>query len=176
MFSTVLFEMFCFGLAHIHHIYNSPPIAVLFQLFYTSVFGAYSTFLFLRTGTSCMTCSRSSSVCKGHLLAPVLSHIFCNYMGFPAVDTEHPRLKLIALAFVGGLVSFFMLMMPLTEPTWHQSIYFLNPELHHNQSQEEISSSIYLIVTTVIGAAALIAGAFNMMDGFDRKRVASVPI
>lgn len=68
-----------FGLAHIHHFYefrlthpHTPAVAALvrsiFQLSYTTLFGAYATFLYLRTGS---------------LLAVILVHAFCNWMGLP---------------------------------------------------------------------------------------------
>ena len=38
------------------------------QLTYTSLFGAYSSYLFLRTG---------------FLIGPLLAHVFCNAMGLP---------------------------------------------------------------------------------------------
>ncbi|KAF5000410.1 hypothetical protein FGRMN_1740 [Fusarium graminum] len=76
---TIFMSPLIFGLAHLHHFYEfrithprTPlPVAVarsLFQLTYTSLFGAYATFLFLRTGS---------------LLAVVLVHAFCNCMGLP---------------------------------------------------------------------------------------------
>jgi membrane protease YdiL (CAAX protease family) len=49
---------------------------VLFQLFYTTVFGAFAGFVYLRTG---------------HTVAPVLCHAFCNFMGFPNLRVfRHP--------------------------------------------------------------------------------------
>ncbi|TQN72642.1 putative CAAX prenyl protease 2 [Colletotrichum shisoi] len=68
-----------FGLAHVHHFSEFrithpkvPLVAAVarsvFQFAYTSLFGAYSTFLFLRSGS---------------LLAIVLVHAFCNAMGLP---------------------------------------------------------------------------------------------
>ena len=70
-----------FGLAHLHHFYEfrvthphvplSAAIArSVLQLSYTSLFGAYATFLFLRTGS---------------LLAVIAVHTFCNSMGLPRV-------------------------------------------------------------------------------------------
>lgn len=41
---------------------------IVFQTLYTSLFGWHASFLYLRTGS---------------LLPPILSHIFCNVMGFP---------------------------------------------------------------------------------------------
>ncbi|KAJ5139041.1 CAAX amino terminal protease [Penicillium bovifimosum] len=68
-----------FGIAHVHHFYefrlthpDTPAFAALlrslFQFGYTTVFGWYATFVFLRTGS---------------LLAVVLIHSFCNWCGLP---------------------------------------------------------------------------------------------
>ncbi|KAL6864359.1 CaaX prenyl protease [Trichoderma novae-zelandiae] len=70
-----------FGLAHLHHFYEfrvthpqTPLVAAIarsvLQFSYTSIFGAYENFLFLRTGS---------------LLAVILVHAFCNSMGLPRV-------------------------------------------------------------------------------------------
>jgi prenyl protein peptidase len=68
-----------FGIAHVHHFYEfwltHPDTAVLaavlrslFQFGYTTVFGWYATFLYLRTGS---------------LPAVILVHSFCNWCGLP---------------------------------------------------------------------------------------------
>lgn len=68
-----------FGIAHIHHLYEYklthphtpflPALArSLFQFGYTSIFGFYATFVFLRTAS---------------LPAVVLAHSFCNWCGLP---------------------------------------------------------------------------------------------
>lgn len=68
-----------FGIAHIHHCYEfkltHPEVPLLptllrtlFQFGYTSVFGFYAAFVFLRTG---------------NLPAVILAHSFCNWMGLP---------------------------------------------------------------------------------------------
>ncbi|QIX02050.1 hypothetical protein AMS68_007567 [Peltaster fructicola] len=78
-----------FGLAHVHHLVDflkshtlpgqKTPSAMiwfqgivrsLFQFTYTSLFGFFEAFVFLRTGS---------------LLATILAHSFCNCMGFPRV-------------------------------------------------------------------------------------------
>jgi hypothetical protein len=46
-------------------------VGVVFQLFYTTVFGWLSAFVFLRTG---------------HVISVFLMHWFCNHMGFPRLD------------------------------------------------------------------------------------------
>ncbi|CAM1510309.1 Fc.00g006440.m01.CDS01 [Cosmosporella sp. VM-42] len=76
---TIFLSPLVFGLAHLHHFYEfrithprTPlPVAIarsLLQLSYTSLFGAYATFIFMRTGS---------------LLAVILVHAFCNSMGLP---------------------------------------------------------------------------------------------
>lgn len=76
---TIFLSPLIFGLAHIHHFYEFrithrgvPVVAAIlrsvFQLAYTSLFGAYATFLYLRTGS---------------LLAIFVVHAFCNCMGLP---------------------------------------------------------------------------------------------
>ncbi|KAK4157880.1 hypothetical protein C8A00DRAFT_11306 [Chaetomidium leptoderma] len=78
---TILLTPIIFGLAHVHHLYEfrlthpqvsaaSALLRSLFQLAYTSLFGAYATFLFLRTGS---------------LVAVCVVHAFCNCMGLPQV-------------------------------------------------------------------------------------------
>lgn len=68
-----------FGIAHVHHFYefrlthpDTPVAAALlrsvFQFGYTTVFGWYATFVYLRTGS---------------LLAVILAHTFCNWCGLP---------------------------------------------------------------------------------------------
>ncbi|PGH10745.1 hypothetical protein AJ80_07395, partial [Polytolypa hystricis UAMH7299] len=67
-----------FGIAHVHHFYEfrltNPHSLVpailrsLFQFTYTTLFGWFATFVFLRTGS---------------LPAVILVHAFCNYFGLP---------------------------------------------------------------------------------------------
>lgn len=68
-----------FGIAHLHHLYEFRithpdvrlPIAVLrslFQFTYTSLFGFFAAFVFVRTG---------------NVWACILAHTFCNWMGLP---------------------------------------------------------------------------------------------
>lgn len=79
--ATVFVTPVIFGLAHVHHYYEfrlsrpdaSAAASLLrsaFQLSYTTLFGAYATFLFLRTGS---------------LVAVCAVHAFCNCMGLPQV-------------------------------------------------------------------------------------------
>ncbi|KAL3457845.1 hypothetical protein BJX64DRAFT_268134 [Aspergillus heterothallicus] len=68
-----------FGVAHVHHFYEfrlthpdtsilTAALRSLFQFGFTTVFGWYATFVYLRTGS---------------LLAVILIHTFCNWCGFP---------------------------------------------------------------------------------------------
>lgn len=68
-----------FGIAHVHHFYEfrlSHPdtpltpalLRTIFQFGYTSIFGWFASFIYLRTGS---------------LYAVILIHTFCNYMGLP---------------------------------------------------------------------------------------------
>ena len=80
-----------FGVAHLHHFYEQYRqlplqkrtkqailhliVGLLFQLIYTTLFGAYASHLFVRTGS---------------LLAVIFVHIFCNYMGLPEFSFALP--------------------------------------------------------------------------------------
>lgn len=79
--SIIFLSPLVFGGAHVHHFYEfrltNPGVPIyaavartVIQLTYTSVFGAYVTFLFLQTGS---------------LLAVVLVHALCNSLGLPRV-------------------------------------------------------------------------------------------
>ncbi|KAG7133582.1 CAAX prenyl protease 2 like protein [Verticillium longisporum] len=79
IYKTIFLSPVIFGMAHIHHFYEFRithprvplPVAIartVLQFSYTTLFGAYATFLFLRTGS---------------LLAATLVHAFCNAMGLP---------------------------------------------------------------------------------------------
>ncbi|PSN67841.1 hypothetical protein BS50DRAFT_492445 [Corynespora cassiicola Philippines] len=68
-----------FGIAHIHHLYEfrlthrQTPLLFavlrsLFQFTYTSLFGFFAAFVFVRTG---------------NVFSAILAHSFCNWMGLP---------------------------------------------------------------------------------------------
>jgi prenyl protein peptidase len=68
-----------FGIAHVHHLYEfritnpGTPLFVavarsLFQFTYTSLFGFFAAFVFLRTG---------------NVYPAILTHTFCNWVGLP---------------------------------------------------------------------------------------------
>ncbi|CAG7724973.1 unnamed protein product [Allacma fusca] len=108
-----------FGAAHLHHAIEQIRLGVpvrrailisAFQFIYTSIFGAYSAYLFLRTG---------------HLIAPVLVHSFCNHMGFPdfasVVHFQQPKKAVIIGAYVVGLITWFYCLQPLTTPSLYSN-------------------------------------------------------
>jgi prenyl protein peptidase len=71
-----------------------------FQVGYTTVFGWYAMYLYLRTG---------------HLAAPHVAHVFCNWMQFPSFPRilRHPRAR---LALPMGVLCFIAGLHPLTWP------------------------------------------------------------
>ncbi|KAI4200635.1 MAG: hypothetical protein LQ350_003775 [Teloschistes chrysophthalmus] len=78
---VILLTPLYFGIAHVHHFYEfvlthpHTPLAPcivrsLIQFSYTTIFGWYATFLFVRTG---------------NVVAVILVHAFCNWAGLPRV-------------------------------------------------------------------------------------------
>ncbi|XP_067877930.1 CAAX prenyl protease 2 isoform X3 [Heterodontus francisci] len=108
-----------FGVAHFHHViellkFRQGTVAgiflsAVFQFSYTAVFGAYTAFIFIRTG---------------HLIGPVLCHSFCNYMGFPAIGAalDHPQKLTIFFFYLLGVILFFLLLFPMSDPTFYGSL------------------------------------------------------
>ncbi|KAG9475330.1 CAAX prenyl protease 2 isoform X2 [Eleutherodactylus coqui] len=87
-----------FGIAHFHHVIEQ---------------------LRFRQGTVL-----SIFLSAGHLIGPVLCHSFCNYIGFPAIFTvlDHPQRATIVLFYGLGVVLFFLLLYPMTDPTLYGDI------------------------------------------------------
>lgn len=85
----------------------------LFQFFYTSIFGIYSAFLFVRTG---------------HFVAPFIAHAFCNHMGFPDIPEliaqPEPKRCCLCVLYVLGLVGFILLLPTMTDPMWFHNNQF----------------------------------------------------
>jgi len=118
---TIFVSPLLFGLAHLHHIMQhlhksgrdlkQAWFGVFFQLFYTTIFGAYSAFLFLRTG---------------HLVAPFLCHVFCNIMGFPPIEklSEYSEKNLIMVSYVVGLFVFLAQLNSVINPVFFNSIFY----------------------------------------------------
>lgn len=112
-----------FGVAHFHHVVDRVKtgmkikLALLiacFQFAYTTLFGAYAAFLFVKTG---------------HLIAPFMVHSFCNHMGFPdlseVVAYKDPIKRAgLLLLFVIGLLAWCFLLTPMTNPTFFHNNSF----------------------------------------------------
>ncbi|OMO68311.1 CAAX amino terminal protease [Corchorus olitorius] len=98
-----------FSLAHLNHmreVYSRHNYSLLkasmvigLQLGYTVIFGSYASFLFIRTG---------------NIVAPLVAHAFCNYMGLPVLFVQ--RKGLVTVAFIAGVISFVWLLFPITRP------------------------------------------------------------
>lgn len=82
-----------FGVAHAHHAFlkwrEKQPwklilLSSIFQLLYTTLFGAYATYVFLRTNS---------------LLAIAISHQYCNYMGLPDLSFLQPQFGRLSLIY-----------------------------------------------------------------------------
>jgi prenyl protein peptidase len=121
---TVLITPLFFGMAHLHHIiegyclnqqsFKMLCIQHLFQFTYTYIFGAYSSYLFIRTGS---------------FFSSFFSHAFCNLMGFPNFHEmyyEFGGLHRIVLlvSYVIGLISFFCIISTVTRPTFFDNHLF----------------------------------------------------
>ena len=99
--SSIMVSGFLFSVAHSHHyffqrIQRSGAIGFgdnLFQMLYTFVFAIYSSSLYLKTGT---------------ILTTIQIHIFCNFSGFPQLDTLLSD-NWYKTATITGLASFLAL-------------------------------------------------------------------
>ncbi|XP_074528918.1 CAAX prenyl protease 2-like [Halichoeres trimaculatus] len=112
-----------FGVAHFHHIIeqrrlhkDSMRVILLvsgMQFLYTTVFGAFTAFIFMRTG---------------HIVGPVLCHSFCNSQGLPDVGSalRHPQKPALLILYAMGLLLFLVLLFPLTDPVFYGTIPVCN--------------------------------------------------
>ncbi|XP_071762299.1 CAAX prenyl protease 2-like [Centroberyx gerrardi] len=108
-----------FGVAHFHHIIeqrrlqkDSMSIILLvagMQFLYTTVFGAYTAFIFMRTG---------------HVVGPVLCHSFCNSQGLPDISSalKHPQRPALLFSYLMGALLFLVLFFPLTDPFFYGAV------------------------------------------------------
>lgn len=82
-----------FGAAHLHHAAAVGIVPALFQFAYTSLFGMYAALLYL--------CSRT-------LIAPIIAHMTCNYLGIPdfATIARHKSARAISVVYLAALIIF----------------------------------------------------------------------
>lgn len=115
---AVLLCPFFFGIAHVHHLidwyrtsdgtpFSHACLSAIIQICYTSTFGLFAGFLFVRTG---------------HLVSGVLCHSLCNMMGLPPIERalEHSRKYVILAVYVVGVILFLVLLFPLTTPSLYE--------------------------------------------------------
>ncbi|GAA6021093.1 hypothetical protein JCM11491_004413 [Sporobolomyces phaffii] len=108
-----------FGLAHVHHAYENwlaggktkkallqSVLVSTFQFAYTTLFGWYATYLFLRSGS---------------IIPPVLAHSFCNVMGLPPLGwalQAYPERKIsLWTSYLVGIGGFVWGFWRMTEPS-----------------------------------------------------------
>ncbi|CAG8488284.1 10173_t:CDS:2, partial [Ambispora leptoticha] len=124
MRSLIGFRNYIF-VTHIHHAWEyyvnngknkqAAMIGILqslMQFTYTTLYGWYATFLFLRTG---------------NMLPLFLCHSFCNMMGFPSVNFKGMsagRRYTIYAAFLIGIFGFFFYLWDLTEPRYFDATIY----------------------------------------------------
>ncbi|KAJ6546694.1 hypothetical protein DFH09DRAFT_989507 [Mycena vulgaris] len=118
----IAFAPLLFGLAHVHHAWetytrygrtraalNRALVSTLFQTAYTTLFGAHTSYLFLRTAS---------------LLPPLTAHVFCNIMGVPQMGAEVRRFPArknsIRFVYLLGIALFCGTLAPWTR---QESIY-----------------------------------------------------
>ena len=114
--SSIFLSGSVFGVTHLYHLLeifknkvNVPNLvtSTLLQVIYTSIFGTFAAYTYLRTGS---------------LFTPILIHAFCNYMGVPDLNYFHPNHSayrhrmLISTAYIMGISSFLLCMPLLMDP------------------------------------------------------------
>lgn len=95
-----------FGIAHAHHAYRRLQqkesltlvlYQTLFQFIYTSIFGAYATYVYIKTGS---------------LMAISVAHSFCNWMGLPSLgfmsqsSSVYGHRHVLLAAYIVGIAIF----------------------------------------------------------------------
>ena len=119
---TIFLSPIIFGLAHVHHFYEfrlthpQVPAAAallrsLFQLTYTTLFGAYATFVFVRSGS---------------LLAACAVHAFCNCMGLPKLwgRVERPSRTAETLSSSLWTLLYYVLLI-FGAASWYRNLWAL---------------------------------------------------
>lgn len=110
-FTLIYITPLYFGVAHLHHAYenylhdmNRQVIlfTALFQFTYTTLFGWFANFVFLRTAS---------------VWSPLVVHIFCNSMGVPEWTLDNTRNTFIYRVFLFlGTVCFSLLVPQINSP------------------------------------------------------------
>ena len=111
-----------FAFAHVHHLidwyrvnsgisFRKACQITLIQVCYTSFFGVFAGFLFVRTR---------------HLAGLIICHSLCNLLGLPPIESAlqysvHRKYCILAL-YVFGVVLFFYLLFPMTAPSLYYNV------------------------------------------------------
>ncbi|KAJ7132693.1 hypothetical protein C8R46DRAFT_1181249 [Mycena filopes] len=126
----IAFAPLVFGLAHAHHAWDTynrygrtrdalkrAILTTVFQTAYTTLFGAHTSYLFLRTSS---------------IIPPLTAHVFCNIMGLPQIQYEmrqFPAQKRVIIAvYLLGIALFAYTLKPWTTPAGGQGLYWSAPE------------------------------------------------
>ena len=113
-----------FAVAHVHHIFekvyqgfslSTAILSTILQMTYTSIFGFIAAMFLIKTG---------------NIIAPIIAHIYCNYMGLPNIGFMtppgkvnmsssqlsylYPHRNLLIILHIGGLILFYFLFFPIT--------------------------------------------------------------
>ncbi|KAF2364739.1 CAAX amino terminal protease [Trinorchestia longiramus] len=125
--TTLFVAPLFFGIAHIHHAIERLRIGIpvipvvlgtVFQCIFTSVFGMYSAYLFMKTG---------------HFVSAFIAHAFCNQMGMPDVVeilNLPMRQRVLHLGLhVFGIALWFLLLPSLTASCRFQTVVHYLPDL-----------------------------------------------
>lgn len=135
LYQSVLLGCLSFGLSHLYHLveaFRAPKharnimvMSTLFQSCFTSVFGFYTGFLFVTTGS---------------LYGTILVHSFCNYMGLPDISfmrENSPSFRYrwhILIAYIVGIAGFIILVQVMMRPelfkSWHYQLYLSKREFN----------------------------------------------
>ncbi|KAJ6450107.1 hypothetical protein C8R45DRAFT_849261, partial [Mycena sanguinolenta] len=131
----IAFAPLVFGLAHVHHAWDTYnrlgrtqdalrraalltgilSISPVFQTAYTTLLGAHTSYLFLRTSS---------------LIPPLTAHVFCNIMGVPQIQSEMRRFpaqkQTIIAVYITGIALFAYTLVPWTETPG--SLYWRAPD------------------------------------------------
>lgn len=115
---SILITPLFFGIAHVHHMLehlrmkttlNSQIILdvilnTVVQTTYTSIFGMFSAYLFIRTG---------------HVISPIIAHVLCNMLGLPEVwmINQHKYRIIVGITYFSGLALFIYWLPTVTDPT-----------------------------------------------------------
>lgn len=131
--SSIFLSGLIFGVTHLYHLVeifkskvNVPNLVAgtFLQVVYTSIFGTFAAYTFLRTGS---------------LFSPILIHAFCNYMGVPDLHYFHPNHSaykhrvLISTAYAIGIPSFFLCMPLLMDPVLYNPWFYRVHEIYHGK-------------------------------------------